>query len=129
MLDLIILRRAAIVSLTFQLALVAVGWFWPAFRPALLFGCMMTAGVAGLLYARDLARGFLAGMLGGAMAGAAGGVAAVTAAGWLGEQPEIFIPYGAMVTMLTGAVGGVFGELDARLRAYIIRKLTERMKS
>ena len=27
--------------------------------------------------------------------------------------------------MLTGAVGGLFGELDARLRAYIIRKLTE----
>jgi hypothetical protein len=125
MLDLKILKRAIIVSLVFQLALVAFGWFWPVFRPGLLFGVMMVAAVAGLLYARDLARGFLAGMLGGAVAGAAGGVAAVALAGWLGERPEIFIPYGVMVTMLTGAVGGFFGELDARLRAYIVRKLTE----
>ena len=63
------------------------------------------------------------------MAGAAGGLVAVAGAGWLGEQPETFTPYGAMVTMLTGAVGGLFGELDARLRAYIIRKLTERVDS
>jgi hypothetical protein len=28
-----------------------------------------------------------------------------------------------MVLTLTGTVGGVFGEIDARLRAYIIRKL------
>jgi len=129
MLDLIILRRAMIVGLVLQLALLACGWLWPWFRPGLLFGVMMTAGVAGLLYARDLARGFLSGMLGGAIVGAAGGVAAVAGANWLGEQPELFIPYGAMVTMLTGAVGGFFGELDARLRAYIVRTLTERLDS
>ena len=126
MLDLTILKRVVFVGLVCQGALLACGWEWPGFRPGLLFGVMMIAGVAGLLYARDLARGFLAGMLGGAIAGAAGGVAAVAGANWLGEQPELFLPYGAMVTMLTGAVGGIFGELDARLRAYIVRKLTER---
>jgi len=125
MLDLTILKRVVFVGLVCQCALLACGWLWPGFRPGLLFGVMMIAAVAGLLYARDLARGFLAGMLGGAIAGAAGGVVAVAGANWLGEQPEIFIPYGAMVTMLTGAVGGLFGELDARLRAYIVRKLTE----
>jgi len=31
--------------------------------------------------------------------------------------------------MLTGAVGGFFGEVDARLRAWLVRKLTEHMKS
>ncbi|MBV9548313.1 MAG: hypothetical protein JO256_01410 [Alphaproteobacteria bacterium] len=127
--DLKILRRVVIVSLVLQLALVGIGWAWPPFRPALLFGCMMTAAVAGMLYGRDLGRGFLAGMLGGGIAGAAGGVAAVAAAGWLGEHPESVIPYGVMVTMLTGAVGGFFGEVDARLRAYIVRKLTDRMNS
>ncbi len=126
MIDLKILRRVILVGLVFQLALVASGWFWPIFRPGLLFGVMMTAAVAGMLYARDLSRGFLPGMLGGAVAGAAGGVAAVAGANWLGEQPEIFIPYGVLVTMLTGAVGGFFGELDARLRAYILRKLAGR---
>jgi hypothetical protein len=123
MLDLKILKRALIVGIVFQLVLVACGWFWPHFRPGLLFACMMTAAVAGMLYARDLARGFLAGMLGGGMTGAASGLVAVAGASFLGEEPEIWIPYGVMVLMLTGAVGGLFGELDARLRAYIIRKL------
>jgi hypothetical protein len=127
MIDLTILKRALIAGIVIQLLLVAAAWFWPAFRTGLLFGCMMTAAVTGLLYARDLGRGFLAGMLGGAMAGAAGGVVAVAAAAWAGLHPETWLPYGVMVMMLTGAVGGFFGELDARLRAYIIRKLTEKL--
>lgn len=126
MIDMTILKRALIVCLVFQAGLLACGWFWSAIRPALLFTCMLAAAVSGMLYARDLARGFLPGMLGGAIVGAAGGVAAVAGAGWLGEQPETWIPYGVMVLMLTGTVGGFFGELDARLRAYILRKLTER---
>jgi hypothetical protein len=62
-------------------------------------------------------------MMGGAAVGAASGLVAVTGASVLGEEPEIWIPYGVMVLMLTGTVGGVFGEIDARLRAYIVRKL------
>jgi hypothetical protein len=123
MFDLNILKRALFVGIVIQVALILAGYVWPWLRPALLFACMVTAAVAGLLYARDLARGFLAGMLGGAMAGAGCGLVAVAGASFLHEQPEIYIPYGVMVMMLTGAVGGVFGELDARLRAYIIRKL------
>ena len=57
------------------------------------------------------------------------GVVAVLGAGWLGEHPEIYIPYGVMVMMLTGAVGGFFGEVDARLRRWVVRKLTDSMKS
>jgi hypothetical protein len=127
MIDLNIFKRALIVGIVFQLVLVTGAHFLPWLRPSLMFGVMLTAGVAGMLYARDLARGFPAGMLGGAMAGAAGGLVAVAVAGWLGEHPEIYIPYGVMVTMLTGTVGGAFGELDARLRAYIIRKLTKKL--
>jgi len=124
MIDLKILRRALVLGIVLQLVLLACGWHWPQFRPGLLFGVMLTAALAGMLYARDLGRGFLAGTLGGAAIGAACGLVAVAGATWLGEQPEIFIPYGVMVTTLTGAVGGVFGELDARLRAYIVRKLS-----
>jgi Na+/proline symporter len=124
MLDMKILKRALLVGVVLEIVLVACGWARPSFRPALLFACMLTAAVAGMLYARDAGRGFLPGMLGGAMVGAASGVVAVAGATWLGEEPETFIPYGVMVMMLTGTVGGVFGELDARLRAYIVRKLT-----
>lgn len=129
MIDLKILKRALFIGIFFQLVLLACGWFRPAFQPGLLFACMMTAAVAGMLYGSDLARGFLAGMLGGAMIGAACGVVAVLGAVWLGEHPETTIPYGVMVLMLTGTVGGFFGEIDARLRAWLLRKLTEKMKS
>jgi hypothetical protein len=124
MIDLKILRRAVLLGIAFELALVAGGYFWPHSRPGLMFACMLVAAVAGMFYARDLARGFAAGTLGGALTGAACGVAAVVSANFLNERPETYIPYGVMVMMLTGTVGGVFGELDVRLRAYIIRRLT-----
>jgi hypothetical protein len=124
MIDLKILRRAVLVGLVFELALVAGGYFWPRSRPGLLFACMLVAAVAGMIYARDLARGFGAGALGGALAGAACGVAAVATASYLNERPDIHIPYGVLVLMFTGTVGGIFGEFDVRLRAYIVRKLT-----
>jgi hypothetical protein len=124
MIDLKILRRAVLLGVGFELALVAGGYFWPRSQPGLLFACMLVAAVAGMFYARDLGRGFGAGALGGALTGAACGVAAVVAASFLNERPETHIPYGVMVLMFTGAVGGIFGEFDVRLRAYIIRKLT-----
>jgi hypothetical protein len=129
MIDLKILKRALFIGIVFQLVLLACGYFRAAFQPGLLFACMMTSAIAGMIYGRDLGRGFLSGMLGGAMIGAACGVVAVLGAGWLGEHPEIYIPYGVMVMMLTGAVGGFFGEVDARLRAWVVRKLTDSMKS
>ena len=93
------------------------------YRPVLalhfgLFGCMMIAGTAGLLYARDLARGYVAGALGGLVIGAACGLAAVGTANLLGDQPDLFIPYGVMVCTLIGAIGGLFGQyarVDTRL--------------
>ena len=71
MIDAKILKRAMLVGVVFRLLL----WWSPAhFSPFaaahfLLFGCMMIAGVAGLLYARDLARGFGLGALGGGVSG------------------------------------------------------------
>ena len=120
MVDLKILRRAITVGVVFELVLVAMGHFRPAFRPTFeLFGCMLIAGVAGLLYARDLARGYGAGALGGAAVGAVSGLVAVAAASLLGDRPDLFIPYGVMVSTLTGLVGGLFGQLDAQLRVII----------
>jgi hypothetical protein len=118
--DLKILRRAITVGVFFELVLVAMGHYQPRFRPTFeLFGCMLIAGVAGLLYARDLARGYGAGALGGAAVGAVCGLVAVATASLLGDRPDLFIPYGVMVSTLTGAVGGLFGQLDAQLRVII----------
>jgi hypothetical protein len=84
-----------------------------------LFGCMMIAGTAGLLYARDLARGYIIGALGGLVVGAACGIAAVASANILGDQPEQFIPYGVMICALVGAIGGLFGQYAAWIREFI----------
>ena len=81
MVDLKILRRAILVGVLLELGLVAMGHYRPAFRPTFeLFGCMLIAGVAGLLYARDLARGYGAGALGGVVVGAVCGLVAVATA-------------------------------------------------
>ncbi|HWY63060.1 MAG TPA: hypothetical protein VNW15_14255 [Rhizomicrobium sp.] len=120
MVDLKILRRAIMVGVFFELVLVAMGHFRPRFRPTFeLFGCMLIAGVAGLLYARDLARGYGSGALGGAAVGAVCGLVAVATASLMGDRPDLFIPYGVMVSTLTGLVGGLFGQLDAQLRVII----------
>lgn len=84
-----------------------------------LFGCMMIAGTASLLYARDLERGYSMGALGGMVIGAACGLAAVGTANWLGDQPERFIPYGVMICALVGAIGGLFGQYAAWIREFI----------
>ncbi len=118
MIDLKILKRVLLVCVVFQLILVISGHFLPWMKPNLLFGCMMIAGVAGLLYARDLARGFRLGALGGCVAGAAGGIVAVGVSNLLGDRPDLYISYGVMVSTLTGAVGGVFGQLGAILRKF-----------
>ena len=108
------------VGVFLELLLVAMGHYRPAFKPAYeLFVCMLIAGVAGLLYARDLARGYGAGALGGAAIGAMCGLVAVVAANLLGDRPDLYIPYGVMVSALTGGVGGLFGQLDAQLRIII----------
>ncbi len=120
MVDLKILRRAMLVGVIFELGLVAMGHYRPRFRPTFeLFGCMLIAGVAGLLYARDLARGYASGGLGGVVVGAVCGLVAVAVATLLGDHPDRYIPYGVMVCALTGGVGGLFGQLDAQLRIII----------
>jgi hypothetical protein len=124
MIDIKILKRAMLVGMVFEFLLVVAGHFSPMLRDHfMLFGCMMIAGVAGLLYARDLARGFRLGALGGGVTGSAAGIVAVGASNVLGDRPDLYIPYGVMVLTLIGAIGGLFGQLDA-----VLRKLTRPMK-
>src|ERR1700761_3866866 len=84
-----------------------------------LFGCMMIAGTAALLYARDLGRGYIVGALGGLVIGAACGLAAVGVANLLGDHPNKFLPYGVMISALIGAIGGLFGQYAAWIREFI----------
>jgi len=98
----------------------ALGHYRPLIREHFgLFGCMMIAGTAGLLYARDLARGYVSGALGGLVIGAACGLVAVGAANLLGDHPDKYLPYGVMISALVGAIGGLFGQYAAWIREFI----------
>jgi hypothetical protein len=119
--DLKILRRAMLVGAFFELLLVGAAHWRPWLKPYLMFGCMLIAGVMGLLYARDLAKGFLAGAAGGTVAGALCGLVAVSVSSLLGDHPDLFLPYGVMVMAFTGAVGGLFGQMDALIKAHLRR--------
>jgi hypothetical protein len=79
----------------------------------------MIAGTMGLLYARDVARGYVAGALGGLVIGAACGLTAVGVANLLGDRPDQFLPYGVMICALVGAIGGMFGQYAAWIRQFI----------
>ena len=115
-----ILGRALIVGLILEIGFMVLGHFRPYLLAHFgLFGCMMIAGTAALLYARDLARGYVMGALGGLVIGAACGVAAVGTSNVMGDHPESFIPYGVMVLALIGAIGGLFGEYAAWIRRFI----------
>src|SRR5258706_2227640 len=115
-----ILGRALLAGALCEMGFILVGHY----RPFLilhygLFGCMMIAGTMGLLYARDLARGYISGALGGLVIGAACGLAAVGAANFLGELPDERIAYGVTICTLIGAIGGLFGQYAAWIRAFI----------
>lgn len=115
-----ILGHALMVGLVLEIGFMLLGHFRPYLLTHFgLFGCMMIAGTAALLYARDLARGYWLGALGGLVIGAACGVAAVGTANMLGDHPETFIPYGVMVSALVGAIGGLFGQYAAWIREFI----------
>jgi hypothetical protein len=115
-----IIGRALIVGVLFEVLLMLAGHFRPLLHVHYaLFGCMMIAGTAGLLYARDLAGGYVKGALGGLVIGAACGLAAVGMANFLGDHPERFLPYGVMISALVGAIGGLFGQYAAWIRQFI----------
>jgi hypothetical protein len=120
LIDTKILDRALAVGLMCEVAFVVAGHYRPFLAQHFgLFACMMIAGTAALLYARDLARGYVMGALGGFVIGAACGLAAVGTASLLGDHPDTFLPYGVMILALIGAIGGLFGQYAAWIREFI----------
>jgi hypothetical protein len=115
-----LLDPALLVGVLCEAGFVLTGHYHPILDQHFgLFSCMMIAGTAALLYARDLARGYIAGALGGLVIGAACGVTAVGAANLLGDRPDQFLPFGVMICALVGAIGGLFGQYAAWIREFI----------
>ena len=112
-----ILQRTAILGIVLELTMVVAGHYIPWIRANFYdFGAMMFAGLAGLLYARDFAKGYAKGALGGAVVGGTSGLIGISAANMLGHVALIVLPVGTAITILVGAIGGLWGQLGANMR-------------
>lgn len=122
MIDGRILRYAIIVGTTLQAAnalLRHIGWLNDYYAQ---FGAMFISGVAGLLYAREVNKGYRPGAAGGAIAGLVCISIGVALAVTLHDAPAILIPLAMLVCTLTGAIGGLFGQLGAAIQTAIYTK-------
>jgi hypothetical protein len=110
------LTRAMIVGTTLQIVLAVLADLstWIA-QHALLFGAMMLSAIAGYLYAQDVSKGYFAGATGGLVAGGVSGLFGVAFSIILGDtDPGLFVQ-NTLIFVLTGGVGGLFGQMAAQM--------------
>jgi hypothetical protein len=113
-----LLQRSALVGTAMQVTVVVLAHYLVWFRASMLdFAVMMLSGLAGLFYAREFAAGYGRGALGGAIAGGTCGLIGISAANILGDVALIVLPFGTAITILTGAIGGLFGQMGANIRS------------
>lgn len=97
--------------------MVAGAHFLPGLRPHYyLFALMMIAATAGYVYAADTGRGFFVGATAGAIAGGICGFVAVMISMALRDIPRGFVPIDTAICVLTGAVGGLWGQVSAYMK-------------
>ena len=116
-LDTRLVLQTALVGAALQLVLAwaAHAYPWVAIH-LVLFGRAMASATAGYLYGLIRGRGFGAGALGGAIAGGLCVVPALTLSLLLADPENLRATTSAGISVLTGAVGGAFGQIGALLR-------------
>jgi len=111
-----ILQRALVVGTGLQVAMILIGHFSAFVRDhVFLFGGMMISATAAYLYAMDFGAGFGRGILGGAIAGGICALVGIAASVALGDTPAVTLALGTAISTLTGAAGGFWGEIAARM--------------
>jgi hypothetical protein len=117
MIDARILQRAAIVGTILQVALALIGHFFPWVADNFfMFGRMMISATAGYLYGMDFGRGYAVSALGGTIAGGLCVVPALALSILLSDTPASMMAIGTGISILTGGVGGAFGQIAAIMR-------------
>jgi hypothetical protein len=118
LIDLKILQRTLIVGIVLQLALaVAAHYVTDIAKYYFLFGGMMIAATAGYFYGMASASGYFAGATGGAIVGGLCALIGAGAAVLMHDAARTAIPLFTAICVLTGAVGGLFGQMAAKLRS------------
>lgn len=109
--------RAAFWASLLQLVLAGAAHFVPGATPLLvLFARMMIAASAGYAYGLMLGKGYWRAALGGAIAGGLSVVPGLALSIVLSDSAAGFMATGTAIAILTGAVGGAFGQMAAILR-------------
>jgi len=76
----------------------------------------MISATAAYLYAMDAGKGYFPGATAGAIVGGACALIGIAVSVMLGETASGLIPGATAVCVLTGAVGGLFGQMAANMR-------------
>jgi hypothetical protein len=117
MIDTPLLRRVAIIGLAVQLLLSLTGHFFPWVAIHLfMFGRMMISASVGYFYGMDFGRGYAVGALGGAIGGGLCVIPAIALSVLLGDTGAPMLAVGTGICILTGALGGGFGQAAAFMR-------------
>jgi hypothetical protein len=108
------LERAILVGTLFQVVAVVIAHFslWIETH-ALLFGGMMISATMGYLYAQEVARGYVKGAWGGAVAGGLCAIIGMAPSVLLGDMTPKMLGVRTLISILTGAVGGIYGQMAA----------------
>jgi hypothetical protein len=111
------LQRAILVGTVLQIFFVLVAHFsaWIETH-ALLFAGMMTSATVGYLYAQEVAKGYALGAYGGAIAGGLCAFVGIAVAVLLGDMTGGMLVVRDLISILTGAVGGIYGQMSADWR-------------
>ncbi len=112
------LLRATVVGIVLQVVMYVLGHYsaWVAIH-VFFFGGMMISAVTGYLYAMDAGSGYFAGATGGAIAGGGCGLIGIGLSAALGDSVSSLIAIWTAIAVMMGAIGGLFGQMAANLRA------------
>lgn len=84
-----------------------------------MFGGMMISAIVGYLYGMDSAHGWGPSAFGGAIAGGTCGIIGIALAVVFHQTPMIALLVGTAICLLTGTVGGLFGQMAANMKKLI----------
>jgi len=115
-LDAAALKRAVGVGTFVQLvtfAIAHVGNLLATYTVGFLFAGMMISATMGYLYALDVSKGYRLGAYGGAIAGGLCAALGIAISVVLGDMDARTLVVRTAISVLTGAVGGVFGQIAA----------------
>lgn len=111
------LLRATFVGVVIEIVMVMIAHFVPWLRAHYyLFALMMIAATAGYIYAADTGRGFFASATAGAIAGGICGFVALAISVALHDVVSTLLPIDTAVCVVTGAVGGLWGQVSANMK-------------